>query len=160
MATIEKQIQDALVTLLSAAYLPVDDRDVTIARELPDERLSQRALPLVVVDRPSLLSDAPWGYGSRLKSYTVPILCVDGSHVSVAKLRDSKERVQQLRDNVLQVLHASRHFGLATIGVFESLVTYDVGDDMQDVGNNLHALSILLTIPCTIAVSAPVAPDP
>lgn len=152
MSTTEKTIQDALIALLTAAEsdLRVDTRTVKVSSEAPPARFQQKSLPWVIVDEPEMISDEPYTYPSRRKTYNVSILTIDGESVSHANIKDAKERIRQLRENVLDALHASRHLGLAALYVFDSHVEYDVGNDIIEMGNKLKGMPIMLTVPCTV----------
>lgn len=154
MPTAEKSIQDGLVALLTdeLADLKVDSRAVTVVRELPQERLGQGSLPLVVVTRPQMQTDEAWDYGRRRKVFAVDVLCVDAVEVSVVGQRTSRELLDQLRDNVIAQIRSDRWAGLASLWVFESFVGYDLADEPEPVGNNLLSLMLRLSIPVIVPV--------
>lgn len=152
MATLEKAIQDGLIALLTDddAELTTDSRDVTVVRELPQERLGQGALPLVIVNRPAITSDEPWDYTRRRKVFTVDIMVVDAVEVSVVGQRTSYELLDQLRDNVIAQIRTDRWAGLAALWVFESFVGYDLDSEVEPIGNNLISLMLRLTVPVIV----------
>lgn len=133
--TDETTIQDALVALLTAGAddLAVDDRDVTIVRELPPA-IRVVDIPFVAVDRPRLRSDERWDSVSRRRVYVVPIVIVDGGHQTTDRRRDSMDRVDLLRDHVVDVLRAAPHLGLGTLRVQQGFVGYTLEQEPLDFG--------------------------
>lgn len=151
MATNEKTIQDGLISLLTTneASLRVDARTVTIAREWV-EPLSQRDMPLVVVNRPQLEESRTWSPTQHRNVYILEIECIEPAKGQPEQRRDSMERVQLLRDNVLSVLRGAPHLNLAALRVFESHCRYEPVA-METVAGNFHRVALEVTIPTITA---------
>lgn len=147
MASVETTIQTAFVDYLTtnATALKIDTRTIKVLREIPEERLGKRNLPYVVVNRPSRVADASRAYDDRTRTYELRLQSVDGLHVSTVKIRESHDRVEELRDNVLSKIMESRHVGLVELSVFTSMMEISPGETAV-VDDQLLALNFTLSI--------------
>ncbi|MBI1291199.1 hypothetical protein GC173_08130 [bacterium] len=146
-------VHDELVTLFQAAGLAVAGRSVNVIRELPEEAFSQRALPVLVIERPRVVEVAPWGYDYERRTVRVPIALVDGLRAAPGGADESNERIALLEERVRAAMAAEPHLRMARLHVFESLCSWDTGE-VTVVGNNLLSMACVLTLTATVAKGA------
>lgn len=152
MKTAQQLIQDALANLLSegAAHLAVDSRVVKIRRQWPEKRFAQRGLPAVVVEKPLLEDDQPWGNRHRRRIYNVPIGIVDGVGVQASTKRTGEERLDLLTQRLLGYLQGEEvnsHWNLAFMHVYRSMCDFLVADPREVKGANLLMVPVTLVVP-------------
>lgn len=154
MATNEKTIQDGLIELLTdneADLRLADGRTVAIGYEWEGAR-SQRSMPLVIVNRPTL-EDGPQNYSAGFDRhvYVLEVWCMDGAKGQPTQRRESLERIEQLRANVLAVFRAAPHLNLAALRVFESHARYQQLEREDVLGGQFHKAAFEMTIPTITA---------
>jgi hypothetical protein len=164
-----KIIQEALVTILEAGKtgLAVDARVVTVFDHLPQNGFSQKAMPVVVVQRPEKDSEEPWGRDYERRVYTQTIALVDVEGVRPGDEDEVKERLDLLFEKIKKLLaHSSNaNLRLPWLHVFWSLCSWDE-DQPTPAGNNLMVKPLLLTVPMTIErgkvwdITPPAGPAP
>lgn len=155
IVTISKTIQDRLLAILEEAgeELCVDDREVTLVREIPEDRHSQVGLPVVAVNRPSLEGDELTSLAKRRQRYAVLIELVDARGVSTVREREADERLYLLREHVRGALRAEPHLTMPEYCVFASLTSWDLEPEPTDFGNNLRRIRMIVTIPLTVGAA-------
>lgn len=145
-----KHLHEALVAILldAAADLSVGGRPVTVFSHLPDQEFTQKALPMLVVERPSLTEESPWGGDYDHHVYTIPLAIADGAGPRPGSVQEAKERIELLLARVKQVLSRpeNRNLRLAWLHAFWSLASWDEGET-EPAGNNLAVKAVTLTVP-------------
>lgn len=148
-----KILHEALVAILEdgKASLKVDGRDVTVFSHLPESTFSQKALPLVVVERPVKGEESPWGRDYERRVYTVPLLLVDGVGVRPGDEQGAAERVDLLFEKVKGLLAqgGNANLRLPWLHVFWSLSTWN-DEASSPGGNNLVVKELQFSVPMTL----------
>ena len=150
-----KHLHEALVSILidSAGDLMLDGRPVTVFSHLPEQEFTQKALPMVIVERPQLTESGPWGGDREHRVYTVPLAIADGAGARPGAMQEARERIELLLDKLKSVLARpeNRNLGLPWLHVFYSLCSWDE-QETEWSGNNLAVKAMTLTVPMTVAV--------
>ncbi len=145
-----KHLHEALVTILleAAPDLVAGGRPVTVFSHLPDQEFTQKALPMVIVERPSLTEESPWGGDYDHHVYTIPLAIADGTGPRPGAMQEARERIELLLGRVKQVLHRpeNRNLRLAWLHVLWSLASWDEGET-ELAGNNLAVKAVTLSVP-------------
>lgn len=133
-------LQEALFGILSGAAddLAVDTRDVTVLNHWPEQAFTQRAMPLVVVERPMKTDTRRMGGSDERVVFDVPVLLAESCGVKSGDESAALERMEQILNQIKGVLEraVNINLGLATYGVFRSLCEWTEGE-VENAGNNL-----------------------
>jgi hypothetical protein len=148
-----KLLHEALVGILQggAARLAIDARSVAVQSFLPDQGMSQKRLPLVVVTRPRMTGEEPWGRDYTMRTYGVSVLLVDGVRPVAGDVDEGMERLDLLAERVRGVIQedGNQNLQLAYLHVFRSLCDWVEGE-AADAGNNLVVKAMELSVPMTV----------
>jgi hypothetical protein len=156
--TPQKLIRDAVTAILTAGAtagsLSVQGRvQPRVVQVLPTERLSQRGLPLIIVQRPAIASDESASFNYQHQSYTMEIHVLDRSGPTEDKLDEVTDRIILQANKVMEFLRSpstSPNWGLAFLHLYKSKVEMSVSPEVAQLANNLVGVAISLTIPITI----------
>jgi hypothetical protein len=148
-----KILHETIVAILdqSKASLKVDNRVVTVFPYFPENTFSQKAMPLVVVERPVKSEEEPWGRDYERRVYTVPILLVDSVGVRPGDEQFAEERIDLLFEKVKAVFAeaTNANMRLPWLHVFWSLISWDE-EESAPGGNNLLLKPLQLSVPMTL----------
>jgi hypothetical protein len=148
-----KILHESLVFIFdeAKASLKVDQRPVTVFSHLPENAFSQKAMPMVVVERPKKTEEAPWGRDYERRVYAAPVLLVDAVGVRPGDEHGAAERIDLLFEKVKAVLAqaSNANLRLPWLHVFWSLASWDE-DESTPAGNNLIIKPLQLSVPMTL----------
>lgn len=155
-----KLLHEGLVGILTDANLAVGDREVLVLDNLPEEKFTQRQLPMVVVKRPELDEEGPWGRSHVRRVYTVTFALLDSRGVKFGDEDEASERLELLLDKIKGefALNANRNLQVAHLHVFYSLCSWTEGERVT-VGNNLRLLPAMLEVPMILERGKVFDPD-
>lgn len=152
--TAAKWLQEALLGILQdgVASLAVDGRAVRVTDLLPDDGMTQRQFPAVVVLRPSVSDREAWGRDYERVTYGVTLMALDVMGPTARDLDEVMERAELLAANVRVVIEAEEsdaNLRLAFLHVFRSLVDWSIGQ-AEHMGNNVVGVPMELSVGMTI----------
>lgn len=141
-------IRNALVEILDEMELT---RKPKVSIILPGTAFSQKELPLIIIETPTLEDYGLWDNQYVREVYSVTIHFIDAFKNSPDGQQKALDYLYWLRNRALMHLNKNKNIRLPHLHIHNSFLSYNLGNEIEELeGANLVKISVDVQIPVIV----------